>query len=794
MKKITIYLLTIILVQIGFAQNPDSLFSQYQTLKQQGKNKQAFETLHHLVNYWLDIDPLMASQYAAMEKQEAQQSGDSLMIARSLNDIGLSYLAQKTYFMATEAFFKAYDIYLKHNDKKGLAYTLLNIGKAYLQQGIADIAESKFKAAKNIFDQINDKHGQALALQYLGLANLKTDEQVAVNYFQQAINILNQLKDYQTLAETKFLLAQAYYEIGENDSSIAYTKQALQFFKQNNNKIWIARNYKLLALNYYDKDDIHRSYANALKALRIFSRLNNNENIADTYLIFAKIFHKKGQLDSSISNALKSAHIAETFGYNQILSQDYELLAQAYAQKKNYALAYHYQSLYARTLSQLFEDVKQQHFSSFQMNLETENKEKQIQLLKIQSEKERLQKDKELYRRTVVYTLIIIALIIIFGFLLILRYREKVKTSQLLEATNDQLMEEIEHRKNTEEQLKNSEEKYRLLFRKTPVGIFQYNENLIITDANDRFAEILHIHRNEIINQPLDKFFDRNMIRNLKECLENEKEIIDQQIEILTRQGLVYVKISVKPYKYIHDNKPLKSAIVIVQDITEHKKNEQLYKNNISRKQQLIELLPDSLILVNAGGQILDAHLPHSPELEIGAKHIKDIVSEKTAGLFINELDLAIKNNRTRKFIFTNSKGNRLLTRIIPTKTGNALIIITLIPSFLFSEHPEPAKTNISFVTNHSKNAVLKNLENEIETELIPTYQNLQRALSFVMIKNFIERIESIAKHYNLADLKEYAEKLQSALEEFDVSKVTDLLSQFPALINKYIGYETISF
>ncbi len=795
MKKLLI--ITIILYMTGslLAQNPDSLLSLYQKYTERGEKTEAIHTLRKLVDYWLDIDPLLASQYAAMENQMAKETGDSILIALSLNDIGLSYLMQKTYFMATEAFFKAYDIFQKNNDKKNLGYTLINIGKAYLEQGIADIAETKFKAAKETFEQINDKYGIALSLQYLGLANLKTDEQLAIEYLQQAIRILRELNDQHSLAKTKLILAKAFYEIGENDSSITYTSQALKYFESINSQIEIGKAYLLLAKNYYDLGKYRTSYGYGLRALRIFSKLNNNEKVADIYLLFARIHREKGRLDSTINNALKSASIAETYGYTEILSHDYDLLANAYAQKKNYPLAYQYQTLYAQTLSKLFETVKQQHFSSFQMNLETENKEKQIELLKMQAEKESLKKDKELYRRTAIFTFIIIVLIIVFGVILIFRYIEKVKTSQLLEVTNDQLVQEIEIRKETEQKFRDSEERYRLLFRKTPVGIFQFDENLIITDVNDRFAEILHLHRDDIINQPLDKFLDRNLVRAMKEALEKDHEVIDEQVEILTRHGIAYVKISVKPFKYIKDDKPVKSAIVIVQDITEHKKTEELYKINASRKQKLLDLLPDSLILVNESGQILDSHLPHSPEMELGAKHINDIVSSKTAALFLNELDLAIKQKKARKFLFTNSKGHKLLARIVPDqKTSNALIIITLMPDMVSENGQKTVITNLDFHHTNSKDKIMKDIENEIENELIPMYQNLQRALSFVMIKSFVERIESVGDKFHLKDLKTYAAKLQTALEEFDVIRVTELLSQFPALINKYIGYETISF
>ena len=115
-------------------------------------------------------------------------------------------------------------------------------------------------------------------------------------------------------------------------------------------------------------------------------------------------------------------------------------------------------------------------------------------------------------------------------------------------------------------------------------------------------------------------------------------------------------------------------------------------------------------------------------------------------------------------------------------------------PDMVTENGQKTVVSNLDFQQVNNKDKVMKDIENEIENELIPMYQNLQRALSFVMIKSFIERIQAIGNKFNLNDLRAYAEKLQAALEELDVIHVTELLSQFPALINKYIGYETISF
>ena len=794
MKRIVVTYLLLFTFFLGFSQNLDSLFNVYQRLKDSGREREAIEVLRKLVYYWVDVNPLTASQYAAMANQEASKLGDSLLLAQTYNDMGNCYLAQKTYFMATEAFFKAYEIYLKYGDSSKIGYTLVNIGRAYLQQDIADIAESKFKQAYGIFQRLRDTFGVATTLQYLGLANLSTDEQLAISYFKQSISLLNKLNLKDEVAKTTFHLAQAFYQLGEYDSSLVYLNRALSYFLKKNNKIFAGKSYVLMAKNYLELGNYELAEQNLNKALAIYTKIQNHEYLADIYYLKALVKEEQGKYKQAIELAKKSVSISQMFNYYDVLSKAYKLLADCYTNLKQYRQSSKFYQLYAQSLIQLYEQKKQQHFSSFQMNLETQNKERQIELLKMQTEKERLLKDKELYRRSLIYILIIIVLIVLFVIFLIRRFREKVRTTRLLENTNIMLMDEIEMRKKTEQELKNSEERYRLLFRKTPVGIMQYDENLVIIDANDRFAEIFHVPRRKIINQPLDKIFDRNTISIFRKAIEKEQEIYNEQIQTLTTQGIVYVSLSIKPYFFTRGDQVIKSAIVIVQDITQRKKAEELYENRILRKQKLLELMPDSLILVNDKGKILEAHLPHSPEKEHGVENITDLLPKHTVEMFFNELELAIKRKKIRKFYFTSSKGVQLLARIVPDQKNNALVIISQVPVPV----SEGKQAEVSFDTQQSgqqaREKYYKDLESTIEKELIPIYQNLQRVLSFIILKSFIERMLQVAKKFNLLDLEQYAKKLESALTEFDVEEVNNLLSQFPVVINKYLGYQTTTF
>jgi PAS domain S-box-containing protein len=73
------------------------------------------------------------------------------------------------------------------------------------------------------------------------------------------------------------------------------------------------------------------------------------------------------------------------------------------------------------------------------------------------------------------------------------------------------LCRDISARRRMEQSLRESEEKYRLLFENAPLGIMHYDQEGVVTDCNEKFAEILGASR--------QKIFGFNLARQL--CDEN---------------------------------------------------------------------------------------------------------------------------------------------------------------------------------------------------------------------------------------------------------------------------------
>jgi signal transduction histidine kinase len=111
------------------------------------------------------------------------------------------------------------------------------------------------------------------------------------------------------------------------------------------------------------------------------------------------------------------------------------------------------------------------------------------------------------------------------------RLSEKYVESQLefekqVEERNSELSEinellnlEIESRKKTEELLRDSERKYKLIYKHTPVGIFHYDKTLTINDFNEKFISIFNGSRESLINLDFNNFNDTNLTTALQSGL-----------------------------------------------------------------------------------------------------------------------------------------------------------------------------------------------------------------------------------------------------------------------------------
>ena len=132
--------------------------------------------------------------------------------------------------------------------------------------------------------------------------------------------------------------------------------------------------------------------------------------------------------------------------------------------------------------------------------------------------------------------------------------------------------------KKAENKLIQSEEKYRRIFEYSPIGIFYFNKDLIITNFNEQFVEILKSSRDLLHNFNINTLKHQTFIPTLKKVLKGETVYYEGPYITKTSDILFYGQFEAAPI-YDH-NKNIIGGIVTVKDITDKVKAQEELQNS----------------------------------------------------------------------------------------------------------------------------------------------------------------------------------------------------------------------
>lgn len=156
---------------------------------------------------------------------------------------------------------------------------------------------------------------------------------------------------------------------------------------------------------------------------------------------------------------------------------------------------------------------------------------------------------------------------------------------------------DITERKKAEEILKESEGKYRRLFYNSPIGIFNYDALLRITDCNDYFANLVKTSKRELIGLEMEQLQDLGVLPAIREALEGREALYEGPYRAKTIPGGIWISLHTAPL-FGRDG-TVTGGMGIVEDITDRKNTEEALKESESRYRTLAEAAKDVIFVIN---------------------------------------------------------------------------------------------------------------------------------------------------------------------------------------------------
>ena len=146
------------------------------------------------------------------------------------------------------------------------------------------------------------------------------------------------------------------------------------------------------------------------------------------------------------------------------------------------------------------------------------------------------------------------------------------RTAELSQA-NLLLQKDIAEKNKLEEVLRDTREIYLLHFHKTPVGIFNYDTQLILTACNNRFMEILQASQEKLLGLDMKTLKDQSVVPAIRKAIEGDEGHYEGLYRATTGTAEIWILMHTVPI-FDQDGK-VTNGVGTVEDITERKQEEE---------------------------------------------------------------------------------------------------------------------------------------------------------------------------------------------------------------------------
>ncbi|MBI2417931.1 MAG: tetratricopeptide repeat-containing sensor histidine kinase [Ignavibacteriales bacterium] len=421
-----------------------------------------------LIYAYKKINPVLATAVGQEALQFAKEKAGSRGVAEVLTELGKVYDSNHESDKALYAFENALTIYNKLQDLSGQGIILDFIGQSYFDAGNYPSALKYFLKSLEVFKNVNDPERISIVQNDLGIVNTFIGNyEVALTYYFSALKLKEGRAPNSSLSNTLANIGDVYNNLQNYSTAEKYFSRALT--KANNPQSKMVLQTKMAGvIAELNRVSEAKTYIN--QALSGFLQLGNNSLIAFAYMNLGKVFLKAAQPDSAYITFEKALHLYQTYGgrngvveaTNQLgyililkgkhpqaidmllavlpladslhikdkLRETNEYLSLAYEKKGAFETALYFRKRSNELKDSINSGQKTAIISAAQLQYETENKNKEIELLTKENE----------YARQLRNFWIIIALLFVGVALLVYaRYYQKKRTYQVLEQKNEEI-------------------------------------------------------------------------------------------------------------------------------------------------------------------------------------------------------------------------------------------------------------------------------------------------------------------------------------------------------------------
>ena len=379
---------------------------------------------YKLINQYLEAAPS-----TALKKQYLGA------MSYALNNIGYIYHHAKGNMpKALEFYQKSLLADEESANRSGIATSLSNIGVIYEDQGDVVRALEYYHEGLIIYEEIDDKNGVAISLNNLGLAyQNQEDLPKALEYFQKSLIIRREIDWKEGIGTALNNLGLLYKRHGDPEckgskaeclesgaqKALDHYSRSLKIAEEIGDKQGEATALNNLGGVYKMQGNIPEALEVSLQGLKIREDIGDKKGVVYSLCNIGDLYLEMRDMDKAKRNAQNSLEYAQELGFPGQIRNAANLLSGIFKKENNFREALEMYELFI----QMRDSINNEKTQKATIRQQTKYEFEKEQLVKEQKEKElaRIESEKTSRRDNLQYSVILIAILVLFGGILFLR-------------------------------------------------------------------------------------------------------------------------------------------------------------------------------------------------------------------------------------------------------------------------------------------------------------------------------------------------------------------------------------
>ena len=246
---------------------------------------------------------------------------DTLSLGKITSNIGVIYRRTGKYDKALKQYLKAIKIYESLNNKKGLSSVYFNIGGVYQTLGNTDKALQFYLLAERMFEEMSDNKRLSRVLTNIGV--IKYEQELydeSLKYQLKALELNEKAGMIQHKAIILLNIGQSYQALNDLEKAIDYFTQCETLRIQLDDRWGLGKIYMLKAVSY----KIMKQYSKANKYFLLAEESTKEnklaEDLKETYFHYASYWDERNKPQKAINYLKKYYYLKDSL--NGIYQQE----------------------------------------------------------------------------------------------------------------------------------------------------------------------------------------------------------------------------------------------------------------------------------------------------------------------------------------------------------------------------------------------------------------------------------------------------------------------------------------